>query len=253
MAIDREMLQNALAMSEGRRLPGEAGVTSMLLDNPDFARPSYQLPPTTLSLEGVETASRLGVRRPRGLPPREGELEQELSDLEGYGIRSIRPDLLVRDQEEEISRLFDLAGMDALDYMKQSQQVSEEEKKDVEDKVSKVLDNVENDEEQATKAVAAAGLADSDNSIDEVNESYKLFDNMIEEGGLPAVQRFVAAYLAPDQQKHQSQRGHYPQRCSGFLYKQNQETGDKQCLKPKRQLVCTCLKKNKDNALKWQG
>ena len=199
MAIDREMLQNALAMSEGRRLPGEAGVTSMLLDNPDFARPSYQLPPTTLNLEGVETASRLGVRRPRGLPPREGELDQELSDLEGYGIRSIRPDLLVRDQEEEISRLFDLAGMDALDYMKQSQQTSEEEKKDVEDKVSKVLDNVENDEESATKAVAAAGLADSDNSIEEVNESYKLFDNMIEEGGLPAVQRFVAAYLAPDQ------------------------------------------------------
>ena len=196
MAIDRKMLLDALATAEGERLPGEAGVTSMLLDNPEFARPSYQLPPTELNLEGVETASRLGVRRPRGLPPREGELTQELDDLEGYGIRSIRPDLLVRDQDEEIARLFDQVGIDALEYMKDSQRVSGEKKKEVEDKVSSVIDNVE-DEEQATKAVAAAGLAESDNTIEDVNKSYKLFDKMIEDGGLPAVQRFVAEYLAP--------------------------------------------------------
>ena len=196
MAIDREMLLNALATAEGNRLPGESGVTSMLLDNPDFARPSYQLPPTDLNLDDVQTASRIGVRRPRGVPPREGELRQELDDLEGYGIRSIRPDLLVRDQEG-IAEIFDQVGLDALEYMKQSQNLSEEEKKTVEEKVSAVLDNVDDNEEQATKAVAAAGLAESDNTIDDVNNSYRLFDGMIEEGGLPAVQRFVAAYLAP--------------------------------------------------------
>ena len=179
MAIDREMLLNALATAEGNRLPGESGVTSMLLDNPDFARPSYQLPPTDLNLDDVQTASRIGVRRPRGVPPREGELRQELDDLEGYGIRSIRPDLLVRDQEG-IAEIFDQVGLDALEYMKQSQNLSEEEKKTVEEKVSAVLDNVDDNEEQATKAVAAAGLAESDNTIDDVNNSYRLFDGMIE-------------------------------------------------------------------------
>ena len=83
-------------------------------------------------------------------------------------------------------------SFDPAQYLNDSRNMDPQVKQDVAEEVSAVLGNAEaGDEEDGIRAVAAVALDSSDISPEEVREGYTSISDLINEGGLPAVEQFV--------------------------------------------------------------
>jgi hypothetical protein len=83
-------------------------------------------------------------------------------------------------------------SFDPAQYLQDSRNLDPQVKQDVTDEVSAVLQNADaGDEEDGIRAVAAVALDSSDISPEEVKEGYTSISDLINEGGLPAVEQFV--------------------------------------------------------------
>ena len=83
-------------------------------------------------------------------------------------------------------------SFDPAQYLNDSRNTDPQVKQDVADEVSAVLQNADaGDEEDGIRAVAAVALDSSDISPEEVREGYTSISDLINEGGLPAVEQFV--------------------------------------------------------------
>ena len=83
-------------------------------------------------------------------------------------------------------------SFDPAQYLNDSRNMDPQVKQDVADEVSAVLENAEaGDEEDGVRAVAAVALDASGISPEEVKEGYTSISDLINEGGLPAVEQFV--------------------------------------------------------------
>jgi hypothetical protein len=83
-------------------------------------------------------------------------------------------------------------SFDPAQYLNDSRNTDPQVKQDVADEVSAVLQNADaGDEEDGIRAVAAVALDSSDISPEEVREGYTSISDLIQAGGLPAVEQFV--------------------------------------------------------------
>ena len=83
-------------------------------------------------------------------------------------------------------------SFDPKQYLKDSASLDSQTKRDVNDEVSTLLQNAQNgDEEDGLRAITALALDQSGATPPEVEEGYKSISDLIQAGGLPAVEEFV--------------------------------------------------------------
>lgn len=175
MPLDKEMLLRGSALAEGDLPQNPVGIESMLLENPEFAniRPAGSLPQPGLNIDSV-----LGI-----------------SDEENAQIDAA----IAGQDDQQVGQIFNQAGVGPETYLRAASEMPEGTEEAVEAAVNTLLQKAdEGDEEAGLKAVAAAGLSETDRGLPEIAEDYRQFDDMIEAGGLQAVQQFVRSYLAPE-------------------------------------------------------
>ncbi len=90
-------------------------------------------------------------------------------------------------------------NFDPQEYLNVSSSTPFELKDGIEREIESILTNADaGDEEDGLRAIAALGLDGADASPEEKSQGYKEFSDLVQEGGIGAVEEFVRSIYAPD-------------------------------------------------------